>query len=75
METPERDRCVDLFRRPDGTCGFELWRRDPEAGRWVATGGFSDVVFDNEMAALSAAKTVVPWLAAPGLENGASPHE
>lgn len=71
METPEGDRCVDLFRRPDGTCGFEVWRRDPEAGRWIATGGFADVVFDDETAALMAAQKVVPWLSSHVAENGA----
>ncbi|HEY2564091.1 MAG TPA: hypothetical protein VGI44_10300, partial [Acidimicrobiales bacterium] len=24
------DRCVDIFSRPDGTFGFEEFRRDPE---------------------------------------------
>ena len=30
------DRCVDIFRRPDGTFGFEVFRRDPEdMGSWT----------------------------------------
>ena len=29
-QTPEADRCVDIFSRPDGTFGFEEFRRDPE---------------------------------------------
>jgi len=28
--TPAVDRCVDIFSRPDGTFGFEEFRRDPE---------------------------------------------
>ena len=28
--TPAIDRCVDVFRRPDGTFGFEEFRCDPE---------------------------------------------
>lgn len=30
IETPDRQRCVDLFQRQDGTFGFEELRRDPE---------------------------------------------
>ena len=29
-QTLEADRCVDVFSRPDGTFGFEEFRRDPE---------------------------------------------
>ncbi|MEP7171919.1 MAG: hypothetical protein ABI705_00385 [Aestuariivirga sp.] len=29
-ENIEHDRCVDLFERSDGTCGFEEFRRDVE---------------------------------------------
>ena len=36
IENFERDRCVDIFRRPDGSYGFEEFRRDPEdAGAWT----------------------------------------
>jgi hypothetical protein len=36
VENDEHDRCVDLFRRPDGSFGFELFRRDVEdEGRWT----------------------------------------
>ena len=28
IENFERDRCVDIFRRPDGSYGFEEFRRD-----------------------------------------------
>jgi len=31
--------CVDIFQRPDGTYGFDEFRRDPEDGR-----GWSGVV-------------------------------
>ena len=37
-QTPEADRCVDVFSRPDGTFGFEEFRRDPEdMGAWTPT--------------------------------------
>ena len=28
IENDEHDRFVDLFRRPDGSFGFEVFRRD-----------------------------------------------
>ena len=30
IETPDGGRCVDLFRTPDGSFGFEEYRRDAE---------------------------------------------
>jgi hypothetical protein len=30
VENDHHDRCVDLFQRPDGTWGFEEFRRDVE---------------------------------------------
>ncbi len=29
-QTLEAERCVDIFKRPEGTFGFEEFRRDPE---------------------------------------------
>ena len=55
--------CVDIFRRPDGSIGFEEYRRDLEDVRgWFAIGGHADRVFDDEANALHRAKTDVPWL-------------
>ena len=56
-------RCVDLFLRPDGSYGFEEYRRDPEDPRgWFPIGGHAGQAFDSEAAALQAAKTTVAWL-------------
>jgi hypothetical protein len=30
VEDSDGSRCVDFFSRPDGTFGFEEFRRDPE---------------------------------------------
>ena len=39
---PLHERCVDLFERPDGTFGFEEFRRDFEdQGRWTAISYYS----------------------------------
>ena len=55
--------CVDIFRRPDGTIGFEEYRRDLEDNRgWFPIGGYSSQLFDSEVAALNVAKANVAWL-------------
>jgi hypothetical protein len=61
--TPSADRCVDIFLRPDGTFGFEEFRRDPEdRGAWTPVAYFSGQDYDTEAEALAAARTRVPWL-------------
>jgi len=56
-------QCVDIFRRPDGSFGFELYRRDPEDGRgWYPTGFFADASFASEARAIEAACNGIPWL-------------
>jgi hypothetical protein len=65
IENDEHDRCVDLFRRPDGTFGFETFRRDAEdAGAWTPVGYFSGAAWPTDEAALAAAVSAVAWLAA-----------
>jgi hypothetical protein len=55
--------CLDIFLRPEGTVGFEEYRRDMEDNRgWFPVGGHSLRVFDDEVAALQAAKADVSWL-------------
>ncbi len=56
------DYCVDIFTRPDGTFGFEEYRRDPEDARWWPLHRYSALVFESEDAALSKARTQVAWL-------------
>jgi hypothetical protein len=62
-QTAPADRCVDLFSRPDGTFGFEEFRRDPEdMGAWTPISYFSGLEYPTEPAALAAALQAVPWL-------------
>ena len=64
IENPQHDRCVDLFRRPDGTYGFEEFRRDPEdAGGWTQIRYYSGAVHQSATAAFDAAVKAVAWLA------------
>ena len=61
--TPAVDRCVDLFVRPDGTFGFEEFRRDPgDMGVWTPVAYYSTREFPTEADALAAAQMAVPWL-------------
>jgi hypothetical protein len=54
---------VDIFERPDGTFGFEEFRRDPEdMGSWTPIAYFSVREFGTEAEAVAAARDAVPWL-------------
>jgi len=56
--------CVDVFQRPDGTYGFDEFRRDPEDTRgWYTIGHFGSATFDSYDRALTAARNAVHWLA------------
>ena len=60
--TANVDRCIDIFE-PDGTFGFEEFRRDPEdRGAWTPVAYFSQQEYDSEADALAAARQRVPWL-------------
>jgi hypothetical protein len=64
IESLEHDRCVDLFSRPDGTFGFEEFRRDPEdGGEWTPVQFYSGAVYASSDEALEDAKQLVLWLA------------
>lgn len=54
--------CVDVFRRADGSYGFDEFRRDPEDGRgWFSIGYHGALVFESYEAALAAAAENVGW--------------
>ena len=62
-QTFEAERCVDVFSRPDGTFGFEEFRRDPEdLGVWTPIAYFSGREYPSEAAAIEAARRAVAWL-------------
>jgi hypothetical protein len=61
--TASVDRCVDVFLRPDGTFGFEEFRRDPEdRGAWTPVAYYSGQEYTSEQEAFAAARQRVPWL-------------
>jgi len=64
IETTDGGRCVDIFLRPDGSFGFEEFRRDTEDKRgWFPIGVYGARSFASEDAALADAVTSVSWLA------------
>ena len=63
INSEDESRCVDVFQRPDGTYGFEEFRRDREDGRgWFAISMYSDKVFPTAEAALAEARLKITWL-------------
>lgn len=63
FENAQHDRCVDLFRRPDGSFGFEAFRRDVEdAGRWTAVSSTAALRFPTREAAVAEAARLTGWL-------------
>jgi hypothetical protein len=63
VENFEHDRCVDLFSRPDGSYGFEEFRRDVEdRGEWTPVQYYSGSTYVSPEAALAAAARSVTWL-------------
>jgi hypothetical protein len=62
-QTFDGTRCVDVFSRPNGTFGFEEFRRDPEdRGVWTPTAYFSDHEYASVDEVLLAARRKVGWL-------------
>lgn len=65
IEDAHHERCVDIFERPDGTFGFEEFRRDIEdQGRWTATAYYSAKSFPSRDGAWEAARASIAWLTA-----------
>lgn len=57
--------CVDIFRRKDGSYGFDQFRRDVEDVRgWYSISHRGHLRFDSETEALDAARAEVGWLRA-----------
>ena len=64
IENSDHDRCVDLFSRPDGTYGYEEFRRDVEdRGEWTPVSYYSGSIYPSRKSALEAAMQSVVWLA------------
>lgn len=63
FNAPCGNLCVDVFCRPDGSFGFEEYRRDVEDMRgWFAIGHYEQRRFPTETRAVQAAQDTVAWL-------------
>jgi hypothetical protein len=63
VENLEHDRCVDIFSRPDGSYGFEEFRRDVEdGGQWTPVQYYSGGSYASPAQVLDTAQCCVPWL-------------
>lgn len=61
-ENRDRDRCVDVFDRRDGTFGFEEFRKDVEdMGAWTPVAYYSTATYPTADAARLAARDAVVW--------------
>jgi len=63
VNMPGNSICVDVFKRVDGSFGFEEFRRDHEDERgWFPIGYYSHQSFNTFEAAKQAAQQTVGWL-------------
>jgi hypothetical protein len=63
FETADGTQCVDVFKRADGTFGFEQYRSECDGtSRWLSLGKYSQLSFASGEQALQLAKQRVPWL-------------
>lgn len=54
---------MDIFCRPDGSFGFELYRREPEdAHGWFPVGHYAGMAFPDAAAAQAAAGRAERWI-------------
>ena len=61
-ENREADHCVDIFVRPDGSHGFEEWRREPEdPGKWYRARYHDAAVYASVLEAIEDARRKVVW--------------
>jgi hypothetical protein len=63
LHSDDAHRCVKVIKQPDGTYGFQEYRRDPEdAGGWTLVAESSGATLATECQALAAARSSIAWL-------------
>jgi hypothetical protein len=63
FEAADGVQCVDIFKRDDGTFGFEQYRGEfDSSSRWQSLNRYSQLSFVSGEQALSVAKQRVSWL-------------
>jgi hypothetical protein len=62
LHNEDADRCVKIMKRPDGTFGFQEFRREPEdAGRWTLVRDSRGSVYATQGQAVAAARDGIAW--------------
>ena len=63
IENDQHDRCVDFFQRPDGSWGYEEFRRDVEdRSGWRPVAYYADGSYASKDDAYRTAARVILWL-------------
>jgi hypothetical protein len=63
LHNDDAHRCVKIIKGPDGTFGFQEFRRDPEdAGGWTLVRENPPGTYATQVQAVAAAKDEVAWL-------------
>jgi hypothetical protein len=63
VHSDDARHCVKVIKQPNGTFGFQEYRRDPEdAGGWTLVQENSGASLATERLALAAARSSVAWL-------------
>ena len=62
IDDPHGGRRVELYRRANGTFGFEEWKYGADEGAWYPVGRYSYGVFDTLERAEQEARGRVHWL-------------
>jgi hypothetical protein len=63
VHSDDAHRCVKVIKQPDGTFGFQEFRREPEdAGGWMLVAENSGATLATERQALAAARSSIAWL-------------
>jgi len=57
----DESMCVDIFVRPDGSWGFEQYRRDFEEGRWFPISNYQSGTYSDESAVRKEAAKEISW--------------
>jgi hypothetical protein len=63
IHSDDGDRCVKIVKRPDGTFGFDEYRRDPEdSGGWTFVKSAAQSIYPTQEQAAAAARAGLGWL-------------
>jgi len=60
---PAKTRKLNIFRRDNGSYGFEDMKYGEEESAWSPVGRYSVAVFDTEEMAIRESKSRVSWVA------------